>query len=146
MKIELIRNLSEPNKVIKELESHGTITGSLKETTSILSPTMVVKTGLDVLTIATTNYMYIEDFKRYYFITDIKSVKTGLWEISGRVDVLQSYSDLIKQQTAIVKRQENKWNLYLNDGSFRVYQNPMVLTKPFASGFNSFNFVLSVAG
>lgn len=90
--------------------------------------------------------MYIAAFNRYYFITDIVSVSTGIAEIKAHVDVLTSFADGILANRGIVARQENIWNLYINDGAFRVYQNPMVLTKPFPSGFNTMEFVLAVAG
>ena len=68
--------------------------------------------------------------------------------ISGmcHVDALTSFANDIKANTAIIKRNENKWNLYLNDGTFKIYQNPDVLTKEFPSGFNAQEFILAVAG
>ena len=140
-------NKSEPEKVTKELTTLATITGSLKEGTSVTNPTILIQgTPVTVQQIVTSNYLRIPDFGRYYFIRDISSVRTNLWEISCHVDVLQSYATQIKAQTAIIQRQMQKWNLYLNDGSFKVYQNPIVLTKPFPSGFNTMEFVLAVAG
>ena len=140
-------NKSEPEKVTKELTTLATITGSLKEGTSVINPTILIQgTPVTVQQIVTSNYLRIPDFGRYYFIRDISSVRTNLWEISCHVDVLQSYATQIKAQTAIIQRQKEKWNLYLNDGSFKVYQNPNVLTKPFPSGFNTMEFVLAVAG
>ena len=147
MNIVLMVNKSEPEKVTKELTTLATITGSLKEGTSVTNPTILIQgTPVTVQQIVTSNYLRIPDFGRYYFIRDISSVRTNLWEISCHVDVLQSYATQIKAQTAIIQRQMQKWNLYLNDGSFKVYQNPIVLTKPFPSGFNTMEFVLAVAG
>ena len=147
MNIVLMVNKSEPEKVTKELTTLATITGSLKEGTSVINPTILIQgTPVTVQQIVTSNYLRIPDFGRYYFIRDISSVRTNLWEISCHVDVLQSYATQIKAQTAIIQRQMQKWNLYLNDGSFKVYQNPIVLTKPFPSGFNTMEFVLAVAG
>ena len=147
MNIVLMVNKSEPEKVTKELTTLATITGSLKEGTSVTNPTILIQgTPVTVQQIVTSNYLRIPDFGRYYFIRDISSVRTNLWEISCHVDVLQTYATQIKAQTAIIQRQMQKWNLYLNDGSFKVYQNPIVLTKPFPSGFNTMEFVLAVAG
>ena len=140
-------NKSEPEKVTKELTTLATLTGSLKDDTSVTNPTILLQgTPATVQQIVTSNYIQIPDFGRYYFIRDISSVRTNLWEISCHVDVLQSYATQIKAQTAIIQRQKEKWNLYLNDGSFKVYQNPNVLTKPFPRGFNTMEFVLAVAG
>ena len=90
--------------------------------------------------------MYIESFNRFYFVDNITSIRNGLIQFSCRVDVLMSYRTAIRKNNAIIKKQENKWNLYLNDGTFKAYQNPNVLTKAFPSGFTTQEFVLAVAG
>lgn len=41
--------------------------------------------------IVDVNYLYIEDFKRYYYITHLRSIRTGLVEVSCHVDVLMSF-------------------------------------------------------
>ena len=90
--------------------------------------------------------MTILTFGRSYFVNNITSVRNGVFEISAHVDVLSSFKTQIRGNAAIIRRQENKWNLYLNDGVFKVYQNPMVLTKEFPNGFSAPEFVLAVAG
>ena len=90
--------------------------------------------------------MTIEEFNRSYFITNIRAIRTNVYEITGHVDVLSTYADYIKDCTALIRRQENKWNLYLNDSVFKVYQNPVVNTFPFPSGFSTKEFVLAIAG
>lgn len=140
-------NKSEIERVVKELSIISEMKGTLKEGASVIDPVIIIQgTPATTQQIVSSNYLYIEDFGRYYFINDISSVRTNLWEISCHVDVLQTYATQIKAQTAIIQRQENKWNLYLNDGSFKVYQNPNVLTKPFPNGFTTNEFVLAIAG
>ena len=116
----------------------------LKEETSIIDP--VIKIECDLSNYVNCNYLTIPEFGRKYFVNNIRSVRNGLVEFSCHVDVLSSFADSIRTNKAIIKRQENKWNLYLNDGTFKVYQNPMVLTKAFPSGFTTQEFVLAVAG
>ena len=138
MNIVLMLNNSEPERVTKDFKTLATLTGSLKDGTSVINPTILLQgSPATVQQIVTSNYLQIRD---------ISSVRTNLWEISCHVDVLQSYATQIKEQTAIIQRQENKWNLYLNDGSFKVYQNPNILTKPFPNGFHTHEFVLAIAG
>lgn len=144
MNIKLIKNLSEPEKVTKSLTEIVSVTGTLREESSILDPVILV-TG-SASNIMQANYMRIIEFNRYYFIKNIVAKRNGIWEISAHVDVLQSYADGIKAQTAVIKRQENRWNLYLDDGMFKTYQNPQILTKVFPSGFTTQNFVLAIAG
>lgn len=142
--IEFMRNSSPPEVVSKNISTISTVSGTLKEETSVIDP--VIKIQGDVGNYTTCNYMFIPTFGRYYFINDIRSITDNIFEVSGHVDVLNTYSDAIRSNTAIIRRQENDWNLYLNDGSFKVYQNPMVLTKAFPSGFTTQEFVLAVAG
>ena len=116
----------------------------VSEDTSIIEP--VIKIGCDLASVTGCNYLSIPAFERSYFVNNIRSIRNGLVEFSCHVDVLSSFASSIRENSAIVKRQENKWNLYLNDGSFNVYQNPNVLTKAFPSGFTTQELVLAVAG
>ena len=142
--IVLQQNNSEMNKVSKSIKDIMTVSGFLKEETSIIDP--VIKIECDLSSVVGCNYLSIPEFGRSYFVNNIRSIRTGLVEFACHVDVLSSFASAIRGNTAIVKRQENNWNLYLNDGSFKVYQNPNVLTKAFPSGFTTQELVLAVAG
>lgn len=142
--ILLQNNKSEQNRVTKELETIATVSGVLKAETSIIDPVIVIE--CDLATVTNCNYISIPTFGRRYFVNNIRSVRAGLVEFSCHVDVLSSFAEAIKANSAIIKRQEVNWNLYLNDGTFRVYQNPNVLTKAFPSGFDTQEFVLAIAG
>lgn len=143
--IRLMTNNSADNVADKEFETIDTLTGSLKEETSITDPTIRISYNGALQNV---NYFYIPQFQRYYFVTDIRSIRNNIWDISGHCDVLTTALKLagLEGCMGITKKQENKNNLYLNDGSFRVYQDPIVTTKLFPSGFNSFSYVLAVAG
>ncbi len=142
--IVLYQNNSEPNRIGKDLTEIATVSGVLRDATSILTPRIAIEG--DISDVTGCNYFYIAEFGRYYYITDIQSLRHNLYDISGRVDVLETYKEQIKANTALVFRQENAWNLYLNDGSFKTFQNPIVLTKEFPSGFSSLSYILAVAG
>lgn len=142
--IILQRNNSELNKVTKSIDNIMTVSGTLKEETSIIDP--IIKIECNIADVKGCNYISVPEFGRSYFVNNIRSIRNGLVEFSCHVDVLSTYAEQIKNNTGIIKRQENEWNLYLNDGSFKVYQNPNVLTKAFPSGFTTQEFVLAVAG
>lgn len=88
----LQRNLSEPNKMVKTLETVYTVRGSLRESSSIIDPEIIIG-GLDMAQITTCNYMTIPDFGRSYFIRNIESVNRSLILITAHVDVLVSFRD-----------------------------------------------------
>lgn len=142
--VALQSNTSPKNQLDKSISGVLSVSGTLKEGTSVIDPVILVQAPLS--TLVNANYMTISAFGRSYFITDIRSIRNDLVEISGHVDVLSTYAAGIRGNNAIIYRQENDWNLYLDDGSFQIYQNPSVLTRPFPSGFSTLEFVLAVAG
>lgn len=143
MQIKLYKNLSEVNTIGKTLTEENVRTGTLKDGCSVLSPSVVL-TGENL---SNFNYMYIPEFHRYYFITGITSVKKGLWQIDGHCDVLESYKDSIKENVAIIKRQESIWDLYLNDEKFKAESTNKTATILFPNNlFNTVNFILTAAG
>ncbi len=152
-------NNSATNVVNKKLTEIVAIPGVLRTGCSITDPVITIHTnGADIWRNG-FNYMYIDAFKRYYYVTNIVAVAgvmesqteqnpTQLWQIDGHVDVLMSFADQIKDQRAVVARQERQYNLMLDDGFFMTYQNPKIQTKLFSveDPFETQEFVLIVAG
>ena len=144
--IRLILNNSASNVADKNFTTIDTLTGNLRNETSVTNPTIIIEANVNE--IAECNYFYIPQFHRYYFVTDIRSIRNGLVEISGHCDVLTTAFKLgtLTDCMGITKRQQTDWNLDINDGYFKVYQNPIVTTELFPQGFNTFSYVLAVAG
>lgn len=61
------------------------------------------------------NYMYIPEFGRYYFITNIVGAAGGRVEVHGHVDVLFTYDSSIRECPVIAARSSNNYNTYLHD-------------------------------
>lgn len=142
--ITLQKNWSEMNRVSKDIEDILSIEAVLRDESSIIDPSLLIDCSIE--DIVSCNYVTIPIFGRSYFITDIISETTNLCRVECHVDVLSSFASEIITNRAIINKQEEKWNLYLNDGTFKIYQNPIVLTKAFPSGFTTMEFVLAVAG
>lgn len=144
MELVLYENKSDRKVVTKDIETLITLNGTLRENCSISDPVITVD-AINNSIAARCNYAKIAQFGRYYFVNDI--VFNGLlYEIHMHVDVLASFQTQLKQLDAVIARNENKYNLYLNDGYFKTYQNPYVSIKQFPSGFEEQYYVLSVAG
>lgn len=144
--VDLYKNASPVEKIGKDLTDQQSITDVLlKRDTSILRPVLLVN---DARGVTDFNYMYISEFDRYYFIDDIRSTHNNIWEISAHVDVLETYKDQILSNQAVIRRQTNKFNTYLNDPEWKVYADENVVAYKFtASGFaKGLQFVLAVAG
>lgn len=142
--IVIQQNTSEPERVDKTLTDLLTLTGTLREQTSIIDPHFRVAASEAQL--VGCNYVTVPSFGRSYFVRDIVSVRNGILELVCHTDVLSSWKDQLRANSAIIHKQENIWNLYLNDGSLQAYQKPKVLTKAFPHGFTTMQYILTVAG
>lgn len=98
MDIVLYINTSERQAIHKTIGSPITLTGSLRGESSIINPSFVIEIGNP----SGYNYCYIPSFGRYYFITNITSVRTDLWRIDCSVDVLMSFATDILNLDVIV--------------------------------------------
>lgn len=141
--IELMNNQQELNKISKTPASVMTLTGTLREQTDIVDLQINVEYNG---TLTNVNYMYIAEFHRYYFITKIESVRTGLWRIYAHCDVLKTYSEAILGTEAVIARSESDWNLMLNDSMFKVYSNPRFSIAKFSGSFNGTSYILVMNG
>lgn len=118
MNIIFYRNLSDVNYVDKVIQEVYTLTGSIIGECSVTDPVISIQIQGEVKPF---NYFYIPEFgNRYYYVTNNTVVRTGVYEISGHVDVLMTYRDGIRNCSALINRQENLRNLYLDDDRFKV--------------------------
>lgn len=139
--------LSKKFNVIYELE------GTLKDSCDVLNPTITLRTGstpdpaIYVPTITKCNYMYIENFNRYYYITDFNVSRNVVLNVSGHVDVLMTYKNQIRNNTGLILRSATDFNKLLDDGCFKVYSDDIISVQKFSgSTFTRGSFVLAVAG
>lgn len=144
MTMLLQTNTSEPVKVDKDVETIASVYATLREECSIIDPVFNVQ--MDIVDAVRCNYVTVPKFGRSYFVQEVVSVRTGLVQLSCHVDVLSSFKSQIRANSAIVHKQEGEWNLYLNDGSLRIYQDPIVITQPFPSGFSNYEYIMAIAG
>ena len=89
MELKIYNNNSNTNVLNKNITLVSTLDFSLKIDNSILQPVLILKNY------SNGNYCYIEEFKRYYYITDIKLLTGGLYQLQLEVDVLMTYKDVI---------------------------------------------------
>lgn len=144
MNVNLQVNSSDVNHINKNVTDVLTASGYLRESSSVMNPVIMLECSIS--SVAGCNYMTIPDFGRSYYITEMESVRSNLVRVTGKVDPLYTYRNQILANTGIIKRQQNLWNLYLDDGVFKVYNNPNILTRAFPSGFSAMSFILAVAG
>lgn len=144
MELNLYTNNSADNVVTKSITLLTSMTGTLRENCSIVDPVITVE-NINNAIAAVCNYAFIPQFARYYFVRNI-TLSGKLWIITMHVDVLASFQTPLKSLDAVIARNENRYNLYLQDGFFKTYQNPHVSIKQFPAGFTNHSYILAVAG
>ena len=144
MILRLFQNMSDTHVVQKDIIQKAEISGTLLEDCSILEP--VIATPLIAASdLKYINYAEIPDFGRYYYVTDI-ICRGKLFEVHMKIDVLNTYKDQIKPLSAIIARNESRYNLYLRDGLIQQYANPHIQIKQFPDGFDRYEYIFSVCG
>lgn len=142
--IILQKNNSPLNKIGKNISTIVSLSGTLKNESNIMNPEILIETTAD--NIKSANYLTISEFGRKYFIEEVESIRNNIWLIKAHVDVLDSFASEIKSNRAVVLRQENDFNLLLNDGVFKCLQNPRITYRNFPSGLGQFNYILITQG
>lgn len=103
----------DPNKLQQSILKHEFVVDSDLE---YVTTNGLYRVVYDFITqVLSANYIHIPEFNRFYFITNITSIKNNLWQIDCKCDVLMSYAAEIRDLHAIVERQENVFNKYIPD-------------------------------
>ena len=155
--VNLYQCTSEPERVDKTsyLTSIGTCLGALREECSIIRPSIIVQFEDGV---PFANYIYIPIFERYYYITNITSIRQKLWRLECEVDVLFTYKNGINALNALIARQEFDYNNELIDNQLPCEKGAEIEVVDWSDGGinvgkftnqlpnGSHNFVLTVVG
>lgn len=140
--ITLYNYTTSPNTVGKGATIVESYTGTFRDSVSITEPVFTIErtspTGF--------NYVYIEAFNRFYYVTGVSADLHGMITVSCTVDPLETNITAIAQMNAIIRRQENQYNLYLDDGIFKAYQNTKHKLIAFPNSFSDYSYILALAG
>lgn len=150
IEIKTYTNESDSNVMNKVIANEKTYGGNFTKGTTVTDPVF----DLDITTTSAPefNYVYIPSFNRYYFVTRIVSVRARIWRVYCHVDVLMSWKTQILRNDCILARQENLYNLYLDDDRFLVNAKRSYWTKAFPNRVASAStglanpYILTLAG
>ena len=141
--ITLYKNNSPKNTIGKTLTNVANLTGVFRDNVDINNPIFTIEKENP----ADFNYVYIADFGRCYYVNSVNVIRKNLLEVHCTCDPLNSFASEIKANKGIIDKQQTKYNLYLNDDSLKVYQNPLISTWKFPNRFGAqYTYVLLVAG
>lgn len=91
MKVEFYNNTDNPNVVNKTPQKIRELNITFRQVVNEKEPVLIMqKTNLDGC-----NYVYIPDFKRYYFISDTNKYNNVLVQVALTTDLLMTYQDVI---------------------------------------------------
>lgn len=97
--------------------------------TSTYSPSITLNLG--VANVSRTNYCYIPELGRYYFVTNW-SWEDGLWSADLETDVLATWKIDIGNLTAYVLRSASEYDGYIQDGMYP-FKTSLVYYRSFKS-------------
>lgn len=136
-----------PNKIHKSLSDGTTLTGAMRNPSSVVNPVITVNVISDIVEY---NYAYISEFGRYYFVSDIVFVRKDICVLHLKCDVLMSFANQLDHSTVIIDKSSEL--PYVGTPYIKT-ENDVVLCKrktdiiPFESGFNDDGeFILITAG
>ena len=146
MTINFYINTSEKEKFDKSLTNEKSLTGFLKQETSVINPVITI----EIENPSQYNYCHIPQFHRYYFINDMINIRNNIWEIHMHVDALSSFKSQIRANKAIIDKNQylTNANEYYNDGNTFVHDSKETNEiATFQNGFDDIpHYILITAG
>ena len=153
MDVTFYTTTDDKRKVSKSLTTVSILSCEIYNGCDIINPLLLLEYSA---TITSCNYMYIPDFHRYYFVTNITVDAGGRMIVVGEIDVLQTYATSILALDATVTRNEYTDDTLLVDplATFIPEKtvNAYVITPTDGTPFNvrdyenGSNFVIVIAG
>ena len=87
MIINLYNNESPANKISKNITLITALSGELRGETNVVNPIVrVCATAVPAF-----NYAQIPEFARYYYLRDVRQIRTDIWELALESDPLMSF-------------------------------------------------------
>lgn len=124
---------SDDDRVVgKSLTTVASHTITLKDGCSIDTP--VVSFTASASSVKYVNYARIDEFGRYYFIRDRKSLQNGVVEFTLESDPWNSFASQLRGCRATIVRNENASNGYLMDNEYQLLAYNTVVTRDFPRG------------
>lgn len=135
MTVKFYKMTSTSNTINKKKSQIQESDCQLYDETDILNPSLLMKYNKNLLS---SNYIYIEEFERFYFINNIEIIDGNRIVVRCHVDVLDSYWNRIKETQQHIIRNSEQFNLYMKDDVMQVTQRTLRQVKiatPAVSGF-----------
>lgn len=131
MNVTLYKVSDPNNKLIKTLGTGTDVSAAAYDPQSVEQPQLLLSTAN-----SDYNYAYISDFGKYYFIGEPILNNDGILVYPLTLDPLMTYADDILNLDAVIQRQAENFNEYINDGTFIPDTREFIQCVNFSTGFN----------
>lgn len=144
MTVQAFKNNSDVRVINKSLSTHGTYNNVfLKDKNNISNIELTLGYSANLLT---TNYVYVQELARYYFVTDINIDNNNMVTLSCKCDVLYTYKTQILNMSVIANTASDKYNLKLIDSNDTLASDCLVSFRQFSTTpFNTTDYNLTNA-
>ena len=142
MNIVFYKFTKKENSTARPQEKGNSIPGTLNEDTSIISPSLSIKFGVEI---TGYNYAYIQDFKRFYKVVSW-TYALGLWRCDLYVDVLASFKPEIAAMNNYILRSASESNGNIIDGLYPTTPQTGILESSAESIFGVDDFIVHYVG
>lgn len=145
MEIKFYYNTSDNRTIRKKLINELSMSGTLRESCNLIDPVLNIQHDGALR----YNYAYIPEFRRYYFIKKVTSMRKDLWTVELEVDPLMSFKADILALSVVVDKQSSAsvGDEYIDDGSLVTDNYTFKSIYNFSSGFNDHGeYILITAG
>lgn len=140
MTLTFYMSSSDPRKLDKSISSLGAIENcSMRDVLDVENPTFRVASAALP---GSFNYCYCDYTNRFYYTEDPVEIRTGLYDIKCRSDVLMNLKNQLRAKTATVARNENISNGYLLDPNFKSTVYRECVTKQFPNALTQDSLIL----
>lgn len=134
MLISLYRTSYPPNKINKTLINKTDVNGNLinkHDNKYLITPSFALRLDVPSDYIFSFTHLYISEYKRYYFIKNVEMLQNNVFKLDCFLDVLQTYSTIIRQAQADVIF-SNDCNLNFSNTTISKNLYPIIEQKNFS--------------
>lgn len=132
----------QPNTINKALKPLVTINVYLRPELNVHNPIIKIQIPPNIYGF---NYVYIDEFKKYYFVDNFRFLGANTYLLTLSLDVLQTYKDTILQSSALIVESGNaNRNLSINSNVFNVFPKTEILHFPTSKLFDKEGSIIMV--
>lgn len=107
--------------------------GTFRDAIDFITPVLVIEANS--FDVQSSNYFSIPGaIDRYYYMTGKKALNDKLWQITGRADLRKTFRTQILAAEGIVARNENNYDMYLNDPQIPIGARKTLSIRKFPNG------------